>query len=684
MVGQHLLVADGAKDGADSELLASQEHLIRLQRRIQEHAKRLDDLEMQSCSWKDDERSWRRAAPPQRRSPSDPADPVVSSTAPLPPEPTTSPLVTEGSLGASAVNRSSANSKSTACNTPWHGWTGVDVDAYSHMWSHMQVGLGQKQIFEKEQLKLIYEKPFKRSRQQAAMAGGGILGIMSMPFGPIGMAAGGMFGAIFGGIVGICMDLRRRQTKLQDADLEKRRLRSLVRWAKERFREDGDLLMLIEMVALEFKPMADIAEGSQTARNLILLLDGLIANKKVARCLLVYMEQLLQRWRELHRAEFLRSMLVFQTLVVTYKHTNRLLDEQEIKFVDRMERLLAHKSVKSVMEHALMFPTQGETRIMECMVYSDALSGSSSGKHSPAHSHHTSKDGDLEPEAERETLAVGEAGQKQLALKKPFFRSWDDFMDFDCTFKHCMPITLSEFALLLQKEAESTKGWDVCVDRKEIKVAKVQSGLGGITLRAWAQVPGVDLHVAFFLFYDISERVKWDKTFSNISVVNDSDVVQKGNDIIYSMMKVPTVTTREFLQYRRVSLQDDGSILILLRSAEHKDKPEAKGIIRVENYISGYVLRQAHVGDQPVLNIFILSCNDVKGMIPKWIVNMMAPKKPGEWVESLRKAAVDYQAKYPDCKKACLECLSRFAGSHPCDYEPEDADSPLRGEATEL
>ena len=32
---------------------------------------------------------------------------------------------------------------------------------------------------------------------------------------------------------------------------------------------------------------------------------------------------------------------------------------------------------------------------------------------------------------------------------------------------------------------------------------------------------------------------------------------------------------------------------------------------------------------KPVLNIFLMSCSDIKGLIPKWIISYMAPRNPG-------------------------------------------------------
>jgi len=234
------------------------------------------------------------------------------------------------------------------------------------------------------------------------------------------------------------------------------------------------------------------------------------------------------------------------------------------------------------------------------------------------------------------------------------------------SFKHKMPITLSEFEFLRQKKAESLDGWDVCVDRKEIKVAKTQTETGCITLRAWATVPGVDMTVAFFLFANHHERVKWDKVFAKMSIIAE-DI--QGSEILYSLMKVPAVTARDFLQYRRCLVRDDGSIEIFLRSAIHQDMPEQKGVIRAESYIAGYILHQTFDGTTPVLHIFLMSCLDIKGLIPKWIINATAPRKPAEWVETLRKAALEYQDAHPTYRSDLKEELAKYRQENPYDFE---------------
>merc|ERR1740120_123727 len=153
------------------------------------------------------------------------------------------------------------------------------------------------------------------------MIGGGMVGIFALPFGPIGMAAGGMFGVLFFGLLGWIADVRRRRRKIARSVVEKNRLRSLVRWATDCFSEDEEVLQLIEMVVLEFKPMADIASGSKNARRLLKVLDGWIRRPSVKRQLWSYMQRLLAHWQELFRAEFLRAMTVFQILSTTYHHS---------------------------------------------------------------------------------------------------------------------------------------------------------------------------------------------------------------------------------------------------------------------------------------------------------------------------------------------------------------------------
>ncbi|CAE7566349.1 Stard7 [Symbiodinium sp. CCMP2456] len=266
----------------------------------------------------------------------------------------------------------------------------------------------------------------------------------------------------------------------------------------------------------------------------------------------------------------------------------------------------------------------------------------------------------------------GDSGERrngdepQRVLKAPFFRSWEDFMEFDNNFKHKIPITQSDFSLLLEKEAQNMQGWDMCVDRKEIKVAKtLQSDGGGcIFLRAWSSLPDVELPVVFHMFYKCEKRMEWDRAFFEMKVLDQIE----GSDILYSVLRVPACTPRDYVQYRRVKVLEDGTILISLRSAIHPDMPEKNGYIRAESFTSGYVMRRYDDGKEKGTKVFLMTMTDVKGIIPKWMINFVAPRKPGEWVDCLKRACLDYQNANPDYPTLEKD-LEPFKHNHPFDYE---------------
>merc|ERR1719487_569997 len=143
----------------------------------------------------------------------------------------------------------------------------------------------------------------------------------------------------------------------------------------------------------------------------------------------------------------------------------------------------------------------------------------------------------------------------------------------------------------------------------------------------------------------------------------------QGSAIVYSLMRVPMVTARDFLQYRRILFKEDGSIHIVLRSAEHPDMPEQKNAIRAESYIAGYILSQTYEAGVPILNVFLMTCVDIKGLIPKWIINAAAPRKPAEWIDSLKKAAIEYQKAHPNYKDSMGEDTKQYRADNPFDYE---------------
>ena len=65
-----------------------------------------------------------------------------------------------------------------------------------------------------------------------------------------------------------------------------------------------------------------------------------------------------------------------------------------------------------------------------------------------------------------------------------------------------------------------------------------------------------------------------------------------------------------------------------------RNKPPVKRIVRAETIISGYIIEQIQ-DDPPVTQLIIISQNDIKGLIPKYLVNMASGKAPKQWVGNL-------------------------------------------------
>eukprot|EP00916_Digyalum_oweni_P024241 GHVL01040073.1.p1 GENE.GHVL01040073.1~~GHVL01040073.1.p1 ORF type:complete len:174 (+),score=35.99 GHVL01040073.1:401-922(+) len=136
----------------------------------------------------------------------------------------------------------------------------------------------------------------------------------------------------------------------------------------------------------------------------------------------------------------------------------------------------------------------------------------------------------------------------------------------------------------------------------------------------------------------IPTRRLWDSTFCDFRVLQ---VAKNENDceIIYSMIKAPfPIANRDFVQYRRYEYNNNIH-MILHRSAYYEGMPINKNIIRADTIISGYIIREV---SKSSCSLFILAQTDIKGMIPKAIVNTAAVRSPMQWVTNIKNACAKW------------------------------------------
>ena len=74
------------------------------------------------------------------------------------------------------------------------------------------------------------------------------------------------------------------------------------------------------------------------------------------------------------------------------------------------------------------------------------------------------------------------------------------------------------------------------------------------------------------------------------------------------------------------------------KSVTHPKCPEKPKTVRADTLISGYIMEKVINSNGTCdTSLTIISQNDIKGIVPKAIVNMAAGKAPKQWVLNLIK-----------------------------------------------
>jgi hypothetical protein len=92
-----------------------------------------------------------------------------------------------------------------------------------------------------------------------------------------------------------------------------------------------------------------------------------------------------------------------------------------------------------------------------------------------------------------------------------------------------------------------------------------------------------------------------------------------------------------------------GMITIHYKSETHPKCPEKPKMVRANTILGGYILEEEKNPKGGYnTKMIIISQNDIKGIIPKSIVNMAAGKAPREWVKNLIKGCEEYLKTRPN------------------------------------
>jgi steroidogenic acute regulatory protein len=190
-----------------------------------------------------------------------------------------------------------------------------------------------------------------------------------------------------------------------------------------------------------------------------------------------------------------------------------------------------------------------------------------------------------------------------------------------------------EHILAIEAEPRDSSDWRQTVNKPETKIyTKNPKDSPLCMVKAFCEVP-YPQEVVFQAIWDTSVRRQWDAVFNEFRLVDSHEF----HDTLYYKIKTPFGFTKRDWVQRRTHLRDypgPGDIIAHFISIEHPEAPPIKGIIRAQTIVSGYVFRSSGPNS---CSLTIISQNDIKGLIPKMIVNRVASKSPADWVKSLYK-----------------------------------------------
>ena len=183
---------------------------------------------------------------------------------------------------------------------------------------------------------------------------------------------------------------------------------------------------------------------------------------------------------------------------------------------------------------------------------------------------------------------------------------------------------------------EDVSEWSQVWKTDEVIVLKKKTeGTPMVLVKAVATLKGIPADIVFKAIYNTDIRQSWDKLFYHFEVVEHDE--EKLETVLYYVIKAPLgISNRDFLQRRRVmyNFPKKDVVTMHFKSIDHPSKPPVSGIVRAETILSGYIIEQIQ-DDPPISQLIVISQNDIKGLIPRYLVNLASGKAPKQWIANL-------------------------------------------------
>jgi hypothetical protein len=190
----------------------------------------------------------------------------------------------------------------------------------------------------------------------------------------------------------------------------------------------------------------------------------------------------------------------------------------------------------------------------------------------------------------------------------------------------------------LQSLATNGDGsWQLFVDRPEVKSWKYKRANSSVwTFYVEAQMP-FDATTLYKTQADLAFRPEWDAYCLQCRLVAEAD----SNEAIYWLVKFPwPLANRDYVYYRRAQCAEDGTWLLVSRSAELGCHVPVTDAVRVDEYFFAGVFAPSGPNQCTIRLVF---SDNPKGSIPSSLVNWAATSAVPSFTTTLTAACQKYE-----------------------------------------
>lgn len=190
--------------------------------------------------------------------------------------------------------------------------------------------------------------------------------------------------------------------------------------------------------------------------------------------------------------------------------------------------------------------------------------------------------------------------------------------------------------LMTSAYAEIKTTWDKSYERDGISVFKGKvEGKKVVAFKGIAIIDAPIVSVASVIV-DTEHKAKW---IHRVKEIYTAKTISKNEVIEYNRVSAPwPVSDRDFVYKAKfITSADKKSAVITVKSIEFDDIPKKSGAVRGEIVEGTYNLKS--LGNKTQFEVEILI--DPKGLIPKWIANIVQKKWPYKTIMGIRKRLKD-------------------------------------------